>query len=104
MVLSIEVELGPLTRAFLTGKLNAILANQEKMMSQLSDATDAVQASLDKLATDNAQAFTDLESAVAAAGANSPDVQAAVAKLGAINTALQNLDAAAIAADATTKP
>lgn len=106
----ITIDLGPSTLAFLNqltlgmgSKLDTILANQEKLMSQLSDAVDAVQAALDKLATDNAQAFTDLEAAIAAAGANSPDVQAAVAKLGTINTALQNLDAAALAADATTK-
>ena len=73
-------------------------------MSALSDAVAAVQASLDTLATDNAKAFSDLEAAIAAAGGSSADVTAAVTALGTINTRLQSLDAAALAADATTNP
>lgn len=66
-------------------------------MSQLSDATDALQTTIDKLATDNAKALKDLQDAVAAG--NTADVQAAITKLTAINTQLQGIDAADIAAD-----
>jgi len=71
---------------------------QEKMMSALSDVVAALQATLTKLQTDNAKAFSDLEAAVAAG--NPTDVANAVSALGAINTALQSMDTAALAADA----
>lgn len=75
----------------------AILATQEKMMSALSDGIAALQATLTKLQTDNAKAFADLQAAVAAG--DPADVAAAVTALGTINTTLQGMDAAAIAAD-----
>lgn len=68
-------------------------------MSQLSDGIASVQESLAKLQTDNAKAFSDLQAAVAASGSDSADVSAAVSALGNINTALQSLDTAALAAD-----
>lgn len=71
----------------------------EKHMSALSDGIAAVQASLDKLATDNAKAFADLQAAIVAAGGSTTDVDAAVAALGDINTKLQAMDAAAVAAE-----
>jgi hypothetical protein len=71
--------------------------NQEKIMSALSDGIAAVQASLSKLQTDNAKAFSDLEAAVAAG--DPTDVANAVSALSAINTALQSMDTAALAAD-----
>jgi len=68
-------------------------------MSALSDGIAAVQASLAKLQTDNAKAFADLQAAITASGNDSADVAAAVTAMGAINTALQSMDAAALAAD-----
>ena len=74
------------------------LHNMEKrIMSALSDAVAAIEVTLTKLQTDNAKAFADLEAAIAAG--NQIDVADAVTKLGAINTALQSLDTAALAAD-----
>lgn len=71
-------------------------------MSDLSDGIAAVQASLAKLQTDNAKAFADLQAAVASG--NPTDVANAVSALSAINTALQSLDTAAIAADPANAP
>ena len=71
-------------------------------MSALANAVAAIESTLDKLATDNAKAFSDLQAAIA--GGNQAEMSDAISKLDAINTRLQNLDAAAIAADATVTP
>lgn len=72
----------------------------EKKMTDLSDATDALQATVDKLAADNAKALADLQAAIASGG----DTSAAIAKLKAINTQLQGIDVADLAADPSTTP
>lgn len=71
-------------------------------MSALSDAVAAVQASVDKVATDMNKAFADLQAAIASG--NQTDIDAAVAALGAVNTKLQGMDASAIAADPSAAP
>jgi uncharacterized coiled-coil protein SlyX len=82
--------------------LKQILANQEKIMTALSDAVAAFDASITSLQTDMNAAFTALQAAVASG--NSADVNAAVAALGAANTTLQAMDASAIAAAAAAAP
>lgn len=73
------------------------LTKLEKMMTDLSDAVASVQSSVTKLSTDMSKAFADLQAAIASG--NQADIDAAVAALGTINTTLQGMDTAALAAD-----
>jgi len=85
-------------------------------MSQLTDATTAIQTAVDgisdavtKLSTDNAKAVQDLKDAIASG--NKAEIDAAVASLTASNTklstiakAVSDIDAADIAADPASAP
>jgi hypothetical protein len=75
---------------------------QESMMTALSDKLDALDATITTLATDNTKALADLTAAINAG--NTADVQAALTRLGAINTKLQGIDASDVAADASLTP
>ena len=80
----------------------AIQAQEITDMSDLSDQIAALGTNLAKVQADMNTAFNDLEAAVAAG--NSTDIANAVTALRAANSSLQDMDTAALAADATTKP
>lgn len=85
-----------------SGKLDQLQQGLDKIMSALDDAVTAIQTEISTLSTDMNAAFTALEAAVAAG--NPADVASAVTALGAVNTNLQSLDAASLAASATLTP
>lgn len=88
----------------LSNKIDLLITQQENTMTQLSDALDTITSTINQLGVDQSKALNDLQAAVAAAGANSPDVTAAVSRLQTLNTQLQGFDAADVAASAALVP